>query len=133
MENRDRTRDRGDAGQGGKPNKGGDQQRQEDRGRQDQGGKGGARPSPSGVPNEARGMVEGQARKNQSTASGAGKYRGGQQGQGGVPNPDDADDNSPGSFRGSVDQGTPVDETDDGPQEVAVGKDGNKNRNSGRS
>src|SRR4030095_10119142 len=35
--------------QDGKPNSGNDD---DDRGRQDQGGKGGARPSPSGVPNE---------------------------------------------------------------------------------
>lgn len=52
-------------------------------------------------------------------------YRGGRQGQGGVPNPDDVDDDSSaGSFRGS-DQGTPVDETDEGPQEVVVGRNRN--------
>jgi hypothetical protein len=73
-------------------------------------------------------MAEGQSRNFQPRKPGAGAYRGGRQGQGGVPNPDDVDDNSPGSFRGSVDQGTPVDETDDGPQEVFVGQDGNGDR-----
>ena len=54
-----------------------------------QGGQGpGSKPQqdPSGVPNEGR------------------EYRGGRQGQGGVPNPDDADDrDSAVSFRGTAD------------------------------
>lgn len=123
MENQDRTRNPGDqvGTQGG----------QENRDRQDQGGKSGARPSPSGVPNEGRGMAESQGRQAQSPRARGGEYRGGQQGQGGVPNPDDVDDPSPGSFRGSVSRGThegeagdgPVDESDDGPREVAVKDD----------
>jgi hypothetical protein len=64
-------------------------------------------------------------KQNQGGKGGARPYRGGQQGQGGVPNPDDVDDDSSaGSFRGS-DQGTPVDETDEGPQEVVVGQNQN--------
>lgn len=48
------------------------------------------RPTPSGVPNEGRG-TEGQ---------GGYKYKGGRQGTGGIPNPDDQDDHqSAGSFR----------------------------------
>ena len=40
------------------------------------------------------------------------KYRGGRQGQGGVPNPDDADDDkSAGSFRGRADEGAEASET----------------------
>ena len=87
-----------------------------------------SRPTPSGVPNEGRGMVEGQGRQDQSAEPRRDAYRGGQQGQGGVPNPDDVDDPSPGSFRGPGSQRTDTDETDDGsvdesddgPQEVAV-------------
>jgi hypothetical protein len=63
--------------------------------------------------------------RERQAQGGKGEYRGGRQGQGGIPNPDDADDDaSAGSFRRSEDQGTPVDETDDGPQEVAVEKSG---------
>jgi hypothetical protein len=102
---------------------------EDDRGRQDQGGKGGARPSPSGVPNEGR-RTEGHDSQNQSTISGLGEYRGGRQGQGGVPNPDDVDDDkSAVSFRGTH-QDTDVDETDDGPQELAVGQNRTEDLNS---
>ena len=62
------------------------------------------RPTPSGVPNEGRGMVEAQGRDEKPAAPAQSKYRGGRQGQGGVPNPDDADDDkSAGSFRGRAD------------------------------
>ena len=127
MEDRNRMTNEGGAQmQGGKPNQGGGQ---DDRGRQDQGGKGGARPSPSGVPNEGR-RTEGHVSQNKSAISGLGEYRGGRQGQGGVPNPDDVDDDkSAGSFRGT-DQDTDVDETDDGSQEVAVGQNRTKDFNS---
>ena len=136
MEDRNRmTNEGGGQTQGRKPNpgvgeKGGtpsQDRSKDDRGRQEQGGKGGARPSPSGVPNKGR-RREGLDSRNQSAISGRGEYRGGRQGQGGVPNPDDVDDDkSAGSFRGT-DQGTDVDETDDGPQEVAVGQNRSKNQ-----
>ena len=52
----------------------------------------GGSPTPSGVPNEGRGMA-------------SQKYKGGRQGQGGIPNPDDKDDfESAGSFRGTAEQ-----------------------------
>ena len=57
------------------------------------------RPTPSGVPNDGQ------------QAEGAYKYKGGRQGTGGVPNPDDQDDReSAGSFRGTA---KPIDRTDD--------------------
>ena len=60
------------------------------------------RPNPDGVPNEIR------------ATDGRYKYRGGRQGQGGVPNPDDADDReSAGSFRGTADQDIGADDYKD--------------------
>ncbi len=57
------------------------------------------RPTPSGAPNEGR------------RAEGAYEYKGGRQGTGGIPNPDDRDDReSAGSFRGTA---KPVNGTDD--------------------
>ena len=50
------------------------------------------RPTPSGVPNEGRG-----------TGATSYNYKGGRQGTGGIPNPDDRDDlESTGSFRGTT-------------------------------
>ncbi len=66
------------------------------------GGQQGANPSPtpSGVPNEGRGTLapgSGQGGREKQY-----DYKGGRQGQGGVPNPDDYDDDeSAGSFRGT--------------------------------
>jgi hypothetical protein len=54
------------------------------------------RPTPSGVPNEGR-----------ATSAASYKYKGGRQGTGGIPNPDDRDDReSAGSFRGTAEPKT---------------------------
>jgi hypothetical protein len=52
------------------------------------------RPTPSGVPNEGR-----------RAGSTSYRYKGGRQGTGGIPNPDDRDDrDSAGSFRGTAEK-----------------------------
>jgi len=134
MENRDRTENQGGQGQVGKPNQGGSQQgggekgSENDRGRQDQGGgKGGARPSPSGAPNEGRG-TEDQGGQGQAARPGQGayEYKGGRQGTSGIPNPDDQDDiESAGSFRGTADQDTGTDDD----EQALCGQNGGINRN----
>lgn len=90
MENRDRTRDQGGSD---KPT---------------------TRPTPSGVPNEGRGSKDQHGNLDQGARTGQGdyEYKGGRQGTGGIPNPDDEDDNeSAGSFRGIAE--TESDEDDD--------------------
>jgi len=58
-----------------------------------------ARPTPSGVPNEGRSVAR-QGREEQQAQRDDFEYRGGRQGQDGVPNPDHAnDDKSGGSLR----------------------------------
>src|SRR5688500_5356385 len=118
--------DQGNPGQGGKSKPGG-----KPRGKDGQGDRGngqpdkpGARPTPSGVPNEGRRMEDegGDQKLNQSGDQQGGRqesarspgqtehqsqegyeYKGGRQGQSGVPNPDDVDDGeSAGSFRGTA-------------------------------
>jgi len=113
--------------QDGKPNPDSDE---DDRGRQDQGGKGGARPSPSGVPNEGR-RTERHDSQNHSAVL-ALDDKGGRQGQTGVPYldaPGFKDREEQESDEDEKDNG-PVDETDDGPQQVAVGQNRNKDPNS---
>jgi hypothetical protein len=104
MENTDRSREQGGQGQGYKPSQGGGQN---PGGRQGQGESQDGRPTPSGVPNEGRG-TDGQAgSRNQEARQGQRryKYKGGRQGTGGVPNPDDPDDlESAGSFRGTAER-----------------------------
>ena len=66
------------------------------------------RPTPSGVPNESQ------------RAEGAYKYKGGRQGTGGVPNPDDQDDReSAGSFRGTA---KPINGMDDDDESAGAGE-----------
>ena len=107
MENED-TGDEGRQGLPGKPNPGGGQKAGEnDREREAQeGDKESLRPSPSGVPNEGR-ASEVQQGQHQGGRPGRRHYefKGGRQGQGGIPNPDDPDDHdSAGSFRGTADE-----------------------------
>jgi hypothetical protein len=121
MEDRNRmTNEGGGQTHGGKPRQGGGQQGgQDEGGRQEEGGKGGARPSPSGVPNEGRSM-EGQGGREQFGRPGRdpNEYKGGRQGQGGVPNPDDVDDDkSTGSFRRTVDEDSKEGDEDDSEQD----------------
>src|SRR5688572_33166770 len=126
--------DQGNPGQGGKSKPGG-----KPRGKDGQGDRGnrqpdkpGARPTPSGVPNEGRRMEDdGGSRKpgqsgdqqgsREESASSSGQtdrqgqegyeYKGGRQGQSGVPNPDDVDDGkSAGSFRGTAELNRESDE-----------------------
>ena len=111
MEDTNFGSNQGNLGQGGTSKPGG-----KPPGRDGQGYRGnrqpdkpGARPTPSGVPNEGRRMEgEGGSQKpGQSGAQGQGgyEYKGGRQGQGGVPNPDDVDDGeSAGSFRGTAER-----------------------------
>jgi hypothetical protein len=80
----------------------------------------GGRPSPSGVPNERKG-IPGQPGSNddrgRNVQSGY-EYKGGRQGSGGVPNPDDPDDvESAGSFRGTTERNRGLDK-DDGDKDV---------------
>ena len=71
--------------------------------------------TPSGVPNEGRGTPTQQGGQNDAgreAQSGSG-YKGGRQGQAGIPNPDDPDDRkSTVSFRGTADvEAKPDDKT----------------------
>jgi translation initiation factor IF-2 len=121
MENTDRTRNQGGQGQGNKPGQGGAQkggregqggtqkpgqggsQKPGQGGREGQGTSQDGRPTPSGVPNEGR----------ETGGRGGYEYKGGRQGTGGVPNPDDQDDlDSAGSFRGTAEQGVGEDDDD---------------------
>lgn len=108
MENRDRTRDEGGQGQRNKPGQGGGQQPD---GREGQGGsQKPGRPTPSGVPNEGRY-----------------EYKGGRQGSGGVPNPDDEDDQeSAGSFRGTAEKDIG---SDDDNRSLGAGQKPNRDQN----
>jgi hypothetical protein len=110
MANTDRTSNQGGQGQGNKPGQGG--------GQQGQGGgdKSTTRPTPSGVPNEGRGTENQHRRQDQGARTGKGdyEYKGGRQGTGGIPNPDDQDDgDSAGSFRGTAGLDTGEDDDDD--------------------
>ena len=109
MENRD-TEDEGGPGPRGEPKQGSEQERE----RQGQeGDKESVRPSPSGVPNEGRGSDVEQG-QHQGGRQGRRYYefKGGRQGQGSVPNPDDPDDHdSAGSFRGTADESGANDKT----------------------
>ena len=122
MQNPNETRVPG--GLGGKSKPGTTQpgkERDGERGNQEPSKQGG-RPSPSGVPNEGRrseapggNQKPGQGGELQGSRDGQGgmqtprkdspaayEYKGGRQGTGGIPNPDDADDGeSAGSFRGT--------------------------------
>ena len=104
MENRD---DESDQGPRGNPNQSrGQKGAENDRQREGQGDKESVRPSPSGVPNEGRGQ-EIQQGAHQAEHKGQRRYtfKGGRQGQGGIPNPDDPDDHkSAGTFRGTADK-----------------------------
>lgn len=131
MENRD-TQTQGGQGPRGKPNQRSDQKggqqgdgpkgSENDRQREGQGDKESVRPSPSGVPNEGRG-TESQQGQHQGGRQGHGgyEYKGGRQVQGGVPNPDDPNDQeSAGSFRGTASQ--PGADNDDGEQGLGAGQ-----------
>lgn len=105
MEDRKNVSNQGGQGQGNKPGKGGQQG-----GREGQGGssdKPSTRPTPGGVPNEGR-RTEGQRRElGHGAQERQGAYKGGRQETGGIPNPDDRDDDtSAGSFRGNANQET---------------------------
>jgi len=92
MENRDRTRDQGGSD---KPT---------------------TRPTPSGVPNEGRGTEDHHGNLDQGARTGQGdyEYKGGRQGTGGIPSPDDSDDQeSASSFRGTSEQKSEADGEDD--------------------
>jgi len=126
MEDTNFGTDQGNPGKGGTSNPSGKpsgKDGQGDRGNR-QPDKPGARPTPSGMPNEGRRMEgEGGSQKpgqsgdqqgsREESASSPGQtqrqgqegyeYKGGRQGQSGVPNPDDVDDaESAGSFRGTA-------------------------------
>ncbi len=98
MEKRNPSQTQGNPGQGGTRAQGG--------------GKGGARPSSSGEPNEGRGTEGPGSQDDRSRTTQEGyKYKGGRQGTGGVPNPDDVDDSeSAGSFRGTANRPTGSDD-----------------------
>lgn len=107
MEGRKRTTNQGGQGQGdtskpGNNSPGKDADREgadRDTSKQD------GRPTPSGVPNEGR----------RAKAQEGYKYKGGRQGTGGIPNPDDPDDrDSAGSFRGTADEETGADDSGHG-------------------
>ena len=117
MENRDRTQNQGGQGQGGKPKQGGEQKggaNERDRQREGGGQKGGS-PTPSGVPNEGRRRESQQGASNDAgrEAQSESGYKGGRQGQAGIPNPDDPHDRkSTVSFRGTADvEAKPHDKT----------------------
>src|SRR5687767_13384282 len=102
MEKRD-TGDAGGQGPRAVPKQGSEKEREREG---QEGDKESVRPGPSGVPNEARGS-EVQQGEHQGGRQGRRYYefKGGRQGQGGVPNPDDPDDHdSAGSFRGTADE-----------------------------
>ena len=107
MEDRKNVSKQGGQGQGNKPGQDGSQKPRQGGGqpgrREGQGGtsdKPSTRPTPSGVPNEGR-RSEGQhGELGHGAQERQGGYKGGRQETGGVPNPDDADDDtSAGSFR----------------------------------
>ena len=94
MKNTDRTSSQGGQGQGNKPT---------------------TRPTPSGVPNEGRGIDDQHGSVDQGARTGKGdyEYKGGRQSTGGIPNPDDVDDKeSAGSFRGTAQTESDVDDED---------------------
>ena len=106
MENRD-TEHEGGQGPRAEPKQGSEKEREREG---QQGDKESLRPSPSGVPNEGRGNES----QHQGGRQGRRYYefKGGRQGQGNVPNPDDPDDHdSAGSFRGTADQSGANDKT----------------------
>jgi translation initiation factor IF-2 len=125
MEDRTNMRNQGGQGQGNRPghqgvgqgqgNKPGQQGDREGQGGHKPGQKGGGRegvaggsdkpstrPTPSGVPNEGRGTEGQHDRLGRGAQERQGGYKGGRQETGGIPNPDDPDDDtSAGSFRGT--------------------------------
>ena len=104
------TNEGGGQTQSGTPNQGGGQQGDTPN---PGGGKHGGRPSPPGPP--------------------AGKYRGGRQGQGGVPNPDDVDDDkSAGSFRRTADEHSKEGDEDDSEQDNGAHQSANTALHSGK-
>jgi len=99
MENRDRARDQGGQGQGNKPDQGGSRKP--------------GRQTPSGTPNEGResGGQAGGHQKGARQVQENYEYKGGRQGSGSIPNPDDQDDlESAGSFRGTAGQDSDTDD-----------------------
>jgi hypothetical protein len=106
MENRGDARNQGGQGQGSTAKPGKKPGNVTDRERRDQeSSKQSGRPSPSGVPNEGKG-TPGQPGSNddrgRNVQSGY-EYKGGRQSTGGIPNPDDQDDDkSASSFRGTA-------------------------------
>ena len=68
------------------------------------------------MPNEGRGTGNQHGRQDQGARTGKGdyEYKGGRQGTGGIPNPDDQDDgDSAGSFRGTAGLDTGEDDDED--------------------
>ncbi len=121
METRDRKSNQGGQGQGNKSGKGRGQRGNEN---PEQGGREGesgsdkpsTRPTPSGVPNEGRGSENQHGAQDQGVRTGKGdyEYKGGRQGTGGIPNPDDRDDSdSAGSFRGTAEPESDENDEDD--------------------
>jgi translation initiation factor IF-2 len=147
MEDRKNVSNQGGQGQGNKPGQGGSQKprqggqqggnKPDEGSRDDRFGrtdKPTTRPSPSGVPNEGR-RSEGQHdRLGHGAQERQGGYKGGRQETGGIPNPDDRDDDtSAGSFRGTADQRTDTDDERDNvesPGRVATRKVNRQKRNS---
>jgi hypothetical protein len=112
MENSDRTSNQGGQGQGNEPSQdGGQQGGQEGQGRSQDAAK---RSNSKFVRNDGS-ATEGQDIRQEQGGSrddDAYEYKGGRQATGGIPNPDDDDDNdSAGSFRGTAK--TEPDEGDD--------------------
>ena len=112
MEDRTNVSNQGGQGRGNKPDEqggrqgqGGNKRGQQGGGREGAGGssdKPSTRPTPSGVPNEGRREEAQHDQLGRGAQQPKGGYRGGRQETGGIPNPDDRDDDtSAGSFRGT--------------------------------